>query len=235
MVLTPKASHSTVVLLMYETLEESWKKALGDEFSQPYFTNLVSKIENSYKNEPVLPAQVDIFNAFNLCPLNNVKVVIIGQDPYHGTGQAHGLAFSVPENIKIPPSLKNIYKEILSDVGIPLAENGNLERWAKEGVLLLNATLTVLPHQPGSHQGLGWETFTDAVIKIVSKQKEHVVFLLWGKYAQAKAELVSQDKHLVLTAPHPSPFSAYTGFFGSGHFSKTNDYLQQHGHTPIDW
>lgn len=220
---------------MYQSLESSWKNALANEFSQPYFTKLISEIESSYKNELVLPPQTDIFKAFNQCPLNKVKVVILGQDPYHGEGQAHGLAFSVPDDIKIPPSLKNIYKEILSDIGHPIAETGNLERWAKQGILLLNATLTVLPQKPGSHQCLGWETFTDTVIKTVSAQNKHVVFLLWGKYAQAKVELIDQSKHLVLTAPHPSPFSAYTGFFGCKHFSTTNEYLRQSGLTTIDW
>lgn len=220
---------------MYQSLEPSWKKSLANEINQPYFTKLMTEIEKSYAKDIVFPEQNNIFNAFNLCPLKKVKVVIIGQDPYHGAGQAHGLAFSVPDNIKIPPSLKNIYKEIQSDIGKPIAETGSLECWAKQGILLLNATLTVQAGQPGSHQGLGWETFTDAVIKTVSLQKEHMVFLLWGKYAQAKAELIDQNKHLVLVAPHPSPFSAYTGFFGCKHFSKTNEYLKRHSHTPIDW
>ena len=235
MALTPKASRSTVVSIMYDNLEVGWQKALAEEFSKPYFVNLVTKIDSSYKKGPVFPSQENIFKALNLCPLNNVKVVILGQDPYHGAGQAHGLAFSVPDNIKIPPSLKNIYKEIQSDIGKPIVETGNLESWAEQGVLLLNATLTVLPEQPGSHQGLGWETFTNAIIKIISEQKEHIVFLLWGKYAQAKAELIDQSKHLILTAPHPSPFSAYTGFFGCRHFSKTNEFLRAHKHAPIIW
>lgn len=208
---------------------------MTSEFNQPYFINLITKINYSYKKGSVLPEEENIFNAFNLCPLAKVKVVILGQDPYHGEGQAHGLAFSVPNGIKIPPSLRNIYKELESDLGIAPRTSGNLESWAKQGVLLLNATLTVLPNTPGSHQGLGWEEFTDSIIKQISTEKSHVVFLLWGKYAQAKASLIDAEKHLVLTAPHPSPFSAYTGFFGSKHFSQTNEYLKNHTYTPIDW
>ena len=208
---------------------------MTSEFNQPYFINLITKINYSYKKGSVLPEEENIFNAFNLCPLAKVKVVILGQDPYHGEGQAHGLAFSVPNGIKIPPSLRNIFKELESDLGIAPRTSGNLESWAKQGVLLLNATLTVLPNTPGSHQGLGWEEFTDSIIKQISTEKSHVVFLLWGKYAQAKASLIDAEKHLVLTAPHPSPFSAYTGFFGSKHFSQTNEYLKNHTYTPIDW
>ncbi len=208
---------------------------MTSEFNQPYFINLITKINYSYIKGSVLPEEENIFNAFNLCPLTKVKVVILGQDPYHGEGQAHGLAFSVPNGIKIPPSLRNIYKELESDLGIAPRTSGNLESWAKQGVLLLNATLTVLPNTPGSHQGLGWEEFTDSIIKQISTEKSHVVFLLWGKYAQAKASLIDAEKHLVLTAPHPSPFSAYTGFFGSKHFSQTNEYLKNHTYTPIDW
>lgn len=216
-------------------LEPSWKNILKDEFSKPYFKQLKNEIESAYQSSTVYPAAQNIFNAFNLCPFENVKVVIIGQDPYHGENQAHGLSFSVPDKVKIPPSLKNIYKEIESDIGTPISSSGNLEHWAKQGVLLLNATLTVAEGQPGSHQHLDWETFTDAVIKKISTDKVHVVFLLWGKYAVAKAALIDTEKHLVLTAPHPSPFSAYTGFFGSRHFSKTNEYLKAHHQTPITW
>jgi len=216
-------------------LEPSWKAALAAEFSQPYFTNLTKTVRESYLDRAVFPPPKYIFNAFDLCPFDRVKVVILGQDPYHGRGQAHGLSFSVPEGIAVPPSLKNIYKEIKSDLGTAVPETGNLERWAKQGVLLLNATLTVEASKPASHQGLGWETFTDAVIKTISDQKEHVVFLLWGKYAQAKESLIDESKHLVLKAPHPSPFSAHTGFFGCKHFSQTNHYLEGHSLTPIEW
>ncbi len=220
---------------MAKILESSWQKALADQFSQPYFLKLSAEIENSYKQGPVFPAKEGVYKAFHLCPLSEVKVVVLGQDPYHGDGQAHGLAFSVPDGIKIPPSLRNIYKELESDLGIPPRLSGNLEGWAKQGVLLLNSTLTVLPGQPGSHQGLGWETFTDAVIKTISTERQHVVFILWGKYAEAKGRLIDQNKHLVLNAPHPSPFSAYTGFFGCRHFSQANEYLRKHNQQPIDW
>ena len=216
-------------------LEKRWKEKLTNEFTKPYFVSLAGKVQESYQYRSVFPPLPLIFNAFALCPFDQVKVVILGQDPYHGEGQAHGLSFSVPEHIPIPPSLRNIYKEIQSDLGQPIPTSGNLERWAKQGVLLLNATLTVLPNTPGSHQGLGWETFTDAVIKKISEEKEHVVFLLWGKYAQAKAELIDTSKHLVLTAPHPSPFSAHTGFLGSKHFSKTNNYLKANHLNEIKW
>jgi uracil-DNA glycosylase len=176
-----------------------------------------------------------VFNAFAQCPFDTVKVVILGQDPYHGKGQAHGLAFSVPDHVPIPPSLQNIYKEIKNDIGTDVPQTGNLERWAKQGVLLLNATLTVEQGNPGSHQGRGWEVFTDAVIQKISKEKEHVVFLLWGKFAQSKSSLIDENKHLILKAAHPSPFSAHNGFFGCHHFSKTNSYLQSHGKGPIVW
>ncbi len=216
-------------------LEPSWKKILKDEFAKPYFEQLKNEVESAYQNSTIYPAAQNIFEAFNLCPFETVKVVIIGQDPYHGQNQAHGLSFSVPNNVKIPPSLKNIYKEIEADIGTPISASGNLEHWAKQGVLLLNATLTVAEGQPGSHHHLGWETFTNAVIKKISTDKEHVVFLLWGKYAGSKATLIDREKHLVLTAPHPSPFSAHTGFFGCRHFSKTNEYLKAHRQTPITW
>ena len=216
-------------------IESSWQEALKDEFTKPYFKNLTEKIKDAYLEEVVYPHPKNIFNAFAFCPFDQVKVVILGQDPYHGTGQAHGLSFSVPDGIKIPPSLQNIYKELKSDIGKEIPPSGNLEHWAKQGVLLLNATLTVRAGEAGSHQDLGWETFTDTIIKTISDQKERVVFILWGKYAQAKINLINQNKHLVLTAPHPSPFSAYTGFFGSKPFSKTNEYLEKYGLKKIEW
>ncbi|MFZ2252748.1 MAG: uracil-DNA glycosylase [Minisyncoccia bacterium] len=221
---------------MQVQIENSWKKALGDEFELPYFNELSRTVREAYlATPPVFPPSKFVFNAFELCPYDSVKVVILGQDPYHGTGQAHGLCFSVQEGVKVPPSLKNIYKELSSDLNIPISNSGNLERWAKQGVLLLNATLTVEANKPGSHQGLGWEQFTDAVIQKISDEKEHVVFLLWGKYAQMKGAKIDRQKHLVLTAPHPSPFSAYTGFLGCKHFSKTNEYLKEHNEITIVW
>ena len=221
---------------MHIAIEPSWEKALADEFALPYFTTLRESVRRAYLGElPVYPPAKLVFNAFNLCPFDRVKVIILGQDPYHGNGQAHGLAFSVPDGIRIPPSLQNIYKEIRDDLGTSIPLSGNLERWATQGVLLLNATLTVGANEPASHQGLGWETFTDAVIAKVSEEKEHVVFLLWGKYAQEKSAHIDTTKHLVLKAPHPSPFSAHTGFLGCKHFSKTNNYLRSHGKKPIAW
>jgi len=217
-------------------IEKSWKKALKEEFTLPYFETLRESIRKAYLSlTPVYPPPKFLFHAFELCPFDSVKVVIIGQDPYHGHGQAHGLCFSVPNDVKIPPSLQNIYKEIHSDLGTQIDESGNLERWARQGVLLLNATLTVEAGKPASHQGYGWEQFTDAVIKKISDDKEHVVFLLWGKYAQDKGTIINSKKHLVLKAAHPSPFSAYSGFFGCKHFSKTNEYLLSNKITPIDW
>lgn len=217
------------------SLESSWKKVLAEELAKPYFVDLSNKVNEAYLSGVVFPAPKLIFNALELCPFNDVRVVIIGQDPYHGVGQAHGLSFSVPDGVKIPPSLKNIYKEIASDLKTPIPTSGNLEQWTKQGVLLLNATLTVHSGQPGSHQGLGWETFTDAIIKEISNQKEHVVFLLWGNYARAKKSLIDSSRHLILEAPHPSPFSAYTGFFGCKHFSQTNAYLKKYGTSEISW
>ena len=216
-------------------IEESWAKQLQAEFDKEYFATLTAFVRNAYLTKTVFPKPTDLFNAFRLSTFEKVRVVILGQDPYHGIGQAHGLSFSVREGVTIPPSLKNIFKEIASDIGTEAPASGNLERWAEQGVLLLNATLTVESGLPASHQGQGWETFTDAVIKKISNEKENVVFLLWGKYAQAKTSLIDSNKHLVLTAPHPSPFSAYTGFFGSKHFSQTNAYLEKHGHSPIVW
>jgi len=220
---------------MLDILEPSWKTALAEESSKPYFTTLVQAVSRAYKTGLVYPPAELIFNAFNLCPFTTVRVVILGQDPYHGEGQAQGLSFSVPEEIKNPPSLRNIFKELESDLGLTPKNSGNLEAWAKQGVLLLNATLTVLPGQPGSHQGLGWETFTDSVIAKVSNEKEHVVFILWGKFAEAKKSLIDETKHLIIISPHPSPFSAHTGFFGSRPFSRTNEYLRKHNLDPIQW
>jgi uracil-DNA glycosylase len=220
-------------------IEASWKEALRDEFEKPYFTELTKFVRDEYKSATVYPPPKFIFNAFELCPFDKVRVVILGQDPYHGAGQAHGLCFSVPEDVAVPPSLQNIYKEIQSDLGVSppskIPSTGNLERWAEQGVLLLNATLTVRASSPGSHQHKGWEEFTDAVIRALSEQKEHLVFILWGRYAQDKGAHIDTTKHLVLKAAHPSPFSAYNGFFGCKHFSKTNEYLKIHGEKPIEW
>jgi uracil-DNA glycosylase len=220
---------------MKVNIDDSWEKALHSEFTKPYFSKLTETIRSSYLSTTVFPPPKLIFNAFTHCPFENVTVVILGQDPYHGTGQAHGLSFSVQDGVKTPPSLQNIYKEIAADLQTDVPASGNLERWARQGVLLLNATLTVEKEKPGSHQGIGWETFTDAVIKKISDEKEHVVFLLWGKYAQDKGKVIDTHKHLVLMAPHPSPFSAHNGFFGCRHFSKTNEYLLAHGKKPIVW
>jgi uracil-DNA glycosylase len=220
---------------MDKDISPSWNKVLEVEFSKEYFSKLTSVVEKSYLDGQVYPPKELIFNAFKLCPYKDVKVVILGQDPYHGAGQAQGLSFSVPDGVKIPPSLRNIYKELESDLGIKSPEAGNLEHWATQGVLLLNATLTVQEGTPGAHQGLGWETFTDTVIRKISEDKEHVVFLLWGKFAESKAVLIDNTKHLILTAPHPSPFSAYRGFLGSKHFSKTNTYLSKHSINSIQW
>lgn len=220
---------------MYQKLEKTWLVALSKEFTKDYFLELNEKIKKAYIENRIYPNKENIFAALNLCPLDKVKVVIIGQDPYHGEGQAHGLAFSVLPETKIPPSLKNIYKEISDDLGKEIPTTGNLNAWAEQGVLLLNATLTVESQQPGSHQGIGWEIFTDEIIKTISDQKEHVVFLLWGKYAEAKANLIDKTKHLVLKAPHPSPFSAHSGFFGCRHFSQANEYLEKNKIKPIDW
>lgn len=217
-------------------IENSWKTVLEDEFEKPYFENLATTVREAYgRGEHIYPPSKDIFSAFNHCPFEEVKVVILGQDPYHGKGQAHGLCFSVAPGIAIPPSLQNIYKELHDDLGIPIPSSGDLTHWANQGVLLLNATLTVLASRPGSHQGMGWESFTDAVVETLSREKKHLVFMLWGKYAQEKGRVVDATKHLVLTAPHPSPLSAYTGFFGCKHFSKANVYLKKHSGVEIDW
>ena len=216
-------------------IEKSWKEVLQTEFNKPYFENLVGFVKQEYASHTIFPPAGQIFNAFNTCPFNNVKVVILGQDPYHGPRQAHGLCFSVNDGIQFPPSLQNIFKEINSDLGIPMPKSGNLTRWAEQGVLLLNATLTVRASQAGSHQGRGWEEFTDAVIKIISEKAENVVFILWGSYAIKKKALIDASKHCILTAPHPSPLSSYRGFFGCKHFSQTNTYLTSKGKTPIEW
>ncbi len=216
-------------------LEPSWKAALSEEFEKPYFQELTSFIKEAYKTKTIYPAPANIFHALDACSFDNVRVVILGQDPYHGRGQAHGLCFSVPEGIQPPPSLQNIFKEIKTDVGTPIPISGNLERWVHQGVLLLNATLTVEASKAGSHQGKGWEQFTDAVISTLSDRREHLVFILWGRYAQQKEALIDTSRHLILKAAHPSPFSAYSGFFGSKHFSQTNTYLAQHNIEPIQW
>lgn len=216
-------------------IESSWKQQLESEFDKEYFQTLSKAVRSAYVSGDVFPPPHLVFNAFTHCQFDNVKVVILGQDPYHGPGQAMGLSFSVPDGMKTPPSLQNIYKEIKEDLGIEIPISGNLERWADQGVLLLNASLTVEKSIPGSHQGLGWEQFTDAVIQKISDKKEHVVFMLWGRYAQDKGKNIDAKKHLVLTAAHPSPFSAHNGFFGCKHFSKANKYLKEHGKESIRW
>jgi uracil-DNA glycosylase len=216
-------------------IAESWKVRLENEFRKEYFSSLVQFVKSEYSSYTVFPKGNQIFNAFDHCSFDDLKVVIIGQDPYHGDGQANGLCFSVNDGIKMPPSLINIFKEIKDDLGRDFPNTGNLERWANQGVLLLNATLTVRAHSPGSHQNRGWETFTDAVIKTISDQKDGVVFLLWGAYAQRKGEIIDASKHKILSSAHPSPFAANRGFFGNKHFSKTNAYLEEKGLTPIVW
>ena len=217
-------------------IEPSWKELLKDEFEKPYFSELIQFVKNEYKTTKIYPPGKLIFNAFDHCPAEQTKVVILGQDPYHGPGQAHGLCFSVPEGIDQPPSLQNIFKEINNDLGKPVPTSGNLERWAEQGVLLLNATLTVRAHQAGSHQNKGWETFTDAVIKIISEKKENLVFFLWGSYAQRKGAFIDTQRHLVLKSVHPSPLSAIRGgWFGNHQFSQANAYLKSHGLKEIEW
>lgn len=213
----------------------SWKNHLDGEFSKDYFRQLIDFVRNEYKSHTVYPPGREIFRAFDSADFNDVRVVIIGQDPYHGPGQANGLCFSVRDGVPFPPSLRNIFKEIQADLGKPIPQSGDLERWARQGVLLLNATLTVRASAAGSHQNKGWEQFTDAVIKAVSDNKTNVVFLLWGAYAQKKGEIIDRNKHLVLMSAHPSPFSADRGFFGNKHFSKTNEYLKGRGLKEIDW
>lgn len=216
-------------------IEKSWKELLQSEFDKPYFEQLAGFVKEEYKSKKVFPPPKDIFRAFDLCPFDQVKVVILGQDPYHGPGQAHGLCFSVNHGVLVPPSLVNIYKEIESDIGKPVPDHGNLEHWARQGVFLLNATLTVIAHMAGSHQKKGWETFTDEVIRLIAEKKDHVVYMLWGNYAGDKAWMIDETRNLVLKAPHPSPLSAHRGFFGCKHFSKANSYLIEHGMEPIEW
>ena len=216
-------------------IEKGWKDLLATEFDKSYFSDLTQFVHQEYKQRQVFPPGRFIFNAFDLCPFEQTKVIILGQDPYHGIGQAHGLSFSVNDGVTLPPSLQNIYKEISSDLGITPYNTGNLERWAKQGVLLLNATLTVQANIAGSHQGKGWEQFTDSVIEILSKNKEHLVFLLWGSYAQQKGAMIDASKHLILKSVHPSPLSAYRGFIGCGHFSQANQFLEAKGLDKIHW
>ena len=216
-------------------IEEGWKEILSDEFQSAYFIELKTFLVEEKKRYTIYPPGRFIFNAFHHTPFDRVKVVVLGQDPYHGKGQAHGLCFSVPPGIPAPPSLVNIFKELQSDLNIPLPSHGNLAKWADQGVFLLNATLTVRDSQAGSHQKKGWETFTNRVIENISKHKSGVVFLLWGRYAQAKEALIDGNRHLVLKSAHPSPLSAYNGFYGCKHFSRTNEYLEQQGKSGIDW
>jgi len=216
-------------------IESGWKSRLRTEFEKDYFIRLTDFIKEEYRKATIYPPGALIFNAFDICPFDTVKAVILGQDPYHGPGQAHGLCFSVRERIEFPPSLINIFKEIETDLGIPQPSSGDLTRWARKGVLLLNATLTVRAHQAGSHQKKGWEEFTDYVIKVLNNEKNNLVFFLWGAYAQKKGESIDRSRHLVLESVHPSPLSASKGFFGNRHFSRCNDYLITKGIEPIDW
>lgn len=220
---------------MQVRIEQSWKTALGAEFEKAYFIALAKKVHTAYETTTVYPPPIELFAAFDHCPLPAVKVVILGQDPYHGPGQANGLAFSIHDHVPIPPSLRNIFKEIAHDLHLPPPASGDLTRWATEGVLLLNSSLSVGAGAAASHSGWGWEHFTDAVINVISNKRKHVVFLLWGAYAISKRPLINEQKHLVLTAPHPSPLSAHRGFFGCKHFSKTNQYLQKTAQTKILW
>lgn len=217
-------------------INDSWAERLGNEFAQPYFSQLTDFVRHEYATTTCYPPGRLIFNAFNLCPFDSVKVVIIGQDPYHEAGQAMGLSFSVPDGVAMPPSLQNIFKEIQSDLGVGVPQSGNLTRWAEQGVLLLNATLTVRAHQAGSHQRHGWERFTDAAISRLNEGRDHLVFILWGGYARSKASLIDRSRHLVLESVHPSPLSANRGgWFGNHHFSRCNEYLAGHGMGPINW
>lgn len=220
---------------MQVKIAPSWGEKLQSEFDAPYFSQLTQFVRKEYATGPCYPPGNQIFNAFNLCPFDKVKVVILGQDPYHEEGQAEGLCFSVADGVQWPPSLQNIFKEIEGDLHRPAPATGSLRRWAEQGVLLLNSTLTVRAHQAASHAGQGWETFTDAVVRLLSDKRENLVFLLWGSYAQHKGAIVDRQRHLVLTSAHPSPLSAYRGFFGNHHFSLCNDYLIQHNITPINW
>ena len=216
-------------------IEQSWKNQLSEEWEQDYFVRLTDFVRQRYSCSEVYPPAGKIFAAFDACPFDKVKVVILGQDPYHGPGQANGLCFSVSPGIDLPPSLVNIFKEVSSDLGTPMPTDGNLERWARQGVLLLNATLTVEAHKAGSHQGHGWEEFTDAAVRRLAAERDGLVFMLWGSYAIKKGSFIDRNRHLVLTAPHPSPLSAYRGFFGCRHFSQANSWLTSHGQTPIEW
>ena len=216
-------------------IQNDWLQPLAPEFKKPYYAALYKKIREEYSTRQIFPPADEIFTAFELTPLSEVKVVIIGQDPYHGDGQAHGLCFSVKPDIEIPPSLVNIYKELNSDLGCYIPNHGYLTKWAKQGVLMLNTVLTVRAHQANSHRGIGWEEFTDAAIRILNEQDRPIVYLLWGKPAQMKKSMLNNPKHLILEAPHPSPLSAYRGFFGCGHFRQTNEFLKEHGLEPIDW
>jgi uracil-DNA glycosylase len=221
--------------MMDVKIEASWKERLADEFEKPYFKQLTDFVKEEYRRTAVYPRGAQMFNAFEHCPFDKVKVVLLGQDPYHEPGQAHGLCFSVPDGTPFPPSLVNIFQEIRSDLGKPVPGNGDLTRWAEQGVLLLNATLTVRAHAAGSHQNKGWETFTDAVIDRLNAERKHIVYLLWGAYAQRKGAVINPERNLVLKSAHPSPLSAYRGFFGNKHFSQANDYLIVSGQTPVDW
>ena len=216
-------------------IDASWKTHLQSEFDKPYFKELTDFVRDEYARGTVYPAGRNIFNAFDLCPFDKVKVVIIGQDPYHEPGQAHGLCFSVQDGVQFPPSLRNIFKEISDDLGKPVPVSGDLTRWARQGVLLLNATLTVRAGQAGSHQGHGWEEFTDAVIRELNSGRDGLVFILWGGYAKKKGAIIDRSRHFVLSSAHPSPLSAYNGFFGNHHFSQTNEWLISHGQIPIEW
>lgn len=220
---------------MKTKIGNDWNGVLKDEFEKEYFEKLTDFVKTEYKSEVCFPPVKDIFNAFEMCSFSNTKIVILGQDPYHGKGQAHGLSFSVPEGMKIPPSLRNIFKELTSDLGVDSPTQGDLTSWAKQGVLLLNATLTVRKSTPGSHQKQGWEEFTDSVIKTISNKKESVVIVLWGKFAEQKVSLIDESKHYIITSSHPSPFSAHRGFLGSKPFSKTNEFLEKKGIEKIDW
>ena len=216
-------------------MAEDWKAVIGEEFSKPYFEELISFVKQEYATSQVFPAGRNIFRAFDKCPFDKVKVVIIGQDPYHGDGQANGLCFSVNEGVPFPPSLKNIFKEVYDDVGAPIPTSGELDRWAEQGVLLLNSVLTVKAHNAASHAGHGWEIFTDAVVRAIAERKEGVVYMLWGSYAQRKGAIANPQRNLILHSVHPSPLSSYRGFFGCKHFSKANDYLMSIGKEPIKW
>lgn len=220
---------------MQVRIDESWRQVLQPEFDKPYFELLTNFVRRAYQTTQCFPPAGQIFRAFDLCPFDKVRVVIIGQDPYHDVNQAHGLCFSVQDGVPTPPSLVNIYKELNRDLGNPIPTSGNLTHWAEQGVLLLNATLTVEAHKAGSHQGKGWEELTDAAIQALNNQRSNIVFMLWGSYAQRKGQFIDRRKHLVLTAVHPSPLSAYRGFIGCGHFSQANNYLLQHGQSPIAW